>query len=94
MTHPTKMRVMVTMGHGDLNQMVVYADWPRPEPASGEVLIRVGACGLNNTDVNARSGWCWKTVTDGWTYPADQLRAAQAAPISKTPTGGNIVVSP
>ncbi len=67
MTLPATMRAMVTMGHGDLDQMVLHADWPRPEPAAGEVLIRVGACGLNNTDVNTRSGWYSKTVTDATT---------------------------
>ena len=67
MTLPSKMRAMVTMGHGDLDQMVLREDWPRPEPAAGEVLIRVGACGLNNTDVNTRSGWYSKTVTDATT---------------------------
>ncbi|MBU2982947.1 alcohol dehydrogenase family protein [Lentibacter algarum] len=61
------MRAMVTMGHGDLDQMVLHEDWPRPDPAPGEVLIRVGACGLNNTDVNTRSGWYSKTVTDATT---------------------------
>lgn len=64
---PETMRAMVTMGHGDLDQMVLHADWPRPDPAAGEVLIRVGACGLNNTDVNTRSGWYSKTVTDATT---------------------------
>jgi len=67
MTLPTTMNAMVTMGHGDLEQMVWHEDWPRPEPASGEVLIRVKACGLNNTDVNTRSGWYSKTVTDATT---------------------------
>ncbi|WP_252731458.1 alcohol dehydrogenase family protein [Lentibacter algarum] len=67
MTLPKTMRAMVTMGHGDLDQMVLHEDWPRPDPAPGEVLIRVGACGLNNTDVNTRSGWYSKTVTDATT---------------------------
>lgn len=67
MNLPSKMRAMVTMGHGDLDQMVLHDDWPRPEPAAGEVLIRVGACGLNNTDVNTRTGWYSKTVTDATT---------------------------
>ena len=67
MTLPSAMKAMVTMGHGDLDQMVLHKDWPRPEPATGEVLVRVGACGLNNTDVNTRSGWYSKTVTDATT---------------------------
>lgn len=67
---PTTMRAMVTMGHGDLDQIVLQSDWPRPEPAPGEVLIRVGACGLNNTDVNTRTGWYSKSVTEATTGAA------------------------
>ena len=73
MTLPATMKAMVTMGHGDLNQMVLHTDWPRPEPASNEVLIKVGACGLNNTDVNTRSGWYSKTVTDATTGGAFEV---------------------
>jgi NADPH:quinone reductase-like Zn-dependent oxidoreductase len=61
------MRAMVTIGHGGLDQLVFHDDWPRPEPAAGEVLVKVGACGLNNTDVNTRSGWYSKTVQDATT---------------------------
>ena len=67
MSLPNTMTAMVTMGHGGLEQMVLHDDWPRPDPAPGEVLIRVAACGLNNTDVNTRSGWYSKTVTDATT---------------------------
>lgn len=67
MTLPKTMHAMVTMGHGDLDQMVWHQDWPRPEPAVGEVLIRVLACGLNNTDVNTRSGWYSKAVSEATT---------------------------
>lgn len=67
MTLPSTMRAMVTMGHGDLDMMVFHPDWPRPDPAPGEALIRVGACGLNNTDVNTRSGWYSKAVTGATT---------------------------
>ncbi|WP_282152562.1 alcohol dehydrogenase family protein [Ruegeria atlantica] len=70
MSLPDKMKAMVTMGHGGLEQMVLHKDWPRPEPAAGEVLIKVAACGLNNTDVNTRSGWYSKTVTDATTGDA------------------------
>lgn len=67
MTLPTTMTAMVTMGHGGLDQMVLHTDWPRPEPAADEVLIRVRACGLNNTDVNTRSGWYSKAVNEATT---------------------------
>ena len=67
MTEQHAMRAMVTIGHGGLDQLVFHDDWPRPEPAAGEVLVKVGACGLNNTDVNTRSGWYSKTVQDATT---------------------------
>lgn len=86
---PTTMRAMVTMGHGGLEQMVFHPEWPRPEPAAGEVLIKVGACGLNNTDVNTRSGWYSKAVSDATTGDAfDTVN-------NDDPTwGGNPIVFP
>lgn len=63
-TLPQTMRAMVTMGHGGLEQMVLHEHWPRPDPQPGEALIAVRACGLNNTDVNTRTGWYSKAVTD------------------------------
>ncbi|MEO0830769.1 MAG: alcohol dehydrogenase family protein [Pseudomonadota bacterium] len=59
---PETMKAMVTMGHGGADQTVWRTDWPRPEPAAGDVLVRVGACGLNNTDINTRAGWYSKSV--------------------------------
>lgn len=58
------MRAMITMGHGGLDQLVLHQDWPTPEPTVDEVLIKVGACGLNNPDVNTRVGWYSKAVTE------------------------------
>lgn len=70
MNLPKTMRAMVTIGHGDLDQIVLQEDWPRPDPAPGDVLIRVGACGLNNTDVNTRTGWYSKAVSEATTGDA------------------------
>lgn len=70
MTLPKTMRAMVTMGHGDLGQLVLHCDWPVPLPAANEVLIKVGACGLNNTDVNTRTGWYSKAVSAATTGDA------------------------
>ena len=87
MTLPDTMRAMVTMGHGEIDQMVLHTDWLRPEPAPDQVLVRVGACGLNNTDVNTRSGWYSKAVTEATTGGAyntvnDEDPTWGAAPIS------------
>lgn len=63
----TKMKAMVLTGHGGLDKYEWREDWPRPEPGPMDVLIQVGACGLNNTDVNTRSGWYSKTVNEATT---------------------------
>lgn len=67
MTIPATMKAIVLEGHGGLDKLVWHEDWPTPKPGPGEVLIKVGACGLNNTDVNTRSGWYSKTVSDATT---------------------------
>jgi NADPH:quinone reductase-like Zn-dependent oxidoreductase len=44
--------------------------WPVPEPAPDEVLIAVGACAVNATDINTRTGWYAKGESDGaWDAP-------------------------
>ena len=60
---PATMKAMVTMGHGGMDQVVWHEDWPVPTPGPHEVLVKVAACGLNNTDVNTRLGWYSKAVT-------------------------------
>ncbi|GAB5446757.1 alcohol dehydrogenase family protein [Gymnodinialimonas sp.] len=67
MTLPTTMQAMVLTGHGDLDAYQWHEDWPVPQPGPGEVLVEVGATGLNNTDVNTRSGWYSKAVTEATT---------------------------
>ena len=61
------MRAVVLTGHGGLDKLEYHQDWPTPKPASGEVLVRVGACGLNNTDINTRTAWYSTSVTEGVT---------------------------
>ena len=63
MALPKTMRAMVTIGHGGPDKLVWHEDWPMPEAGLGEVLVRVKACGLNNTDINTRTGWYSKAVT-------------------------------
>jgi len=59
------MRAMVLTGHGGLDKLEYHEDWPVPQPGPGEVQVRVGACGINNTDVNTRAAWYSKAVTEG-----------------------------
>lgn len=69
---PDTMRAMVLTGHGGLDKYEFRTDWPTPSPAPNQVLIRVHACGLNNTDVNTRSGWYSKAVSEATTGGAYQ----------------------
>jgi NADPH:quinone reductase-like Zn-dependent oxidoreductase len=54
---PRTMRGVWLTGHGDLNMLEVHTDIPVPQPGPREVLIRVAAAGVNNTDINTRTGW-------------------------------------
>ncbi|MGI9433777.1 MAG: alcohol dehydrogenase family protein [Geminicoccaceae bacterium] len=64
---PQTMCAVVLTGHGGLDKLVFHDDWPVPTPSSNQVLIKVHACGLNNTDVNTRSGWYSKAVSEATT---------------------------
>jgi len=57
------MRAVRTTGHGGLDKLEYGEDVATPSPGRGEVLIRVGACGMNNTDINTRTAWYSKSVT-------------------------------
>ncbi|MTI16501.1 NAD-dependent epimerase/dehydratase family protein [Rhodobacteraceae bacterium RKSG542] len=48
---------VVMTGHGDYDALSYRTDLPKPKPREREVLIRVGAAGVNNTDINTRIGW-------------------------------------
>lgn len=55
MVSQTMSAVLLT-GHGDLDKLVYRTDVPVAQPAAGEVLIEISACGMNNTDVWVRQG--------------------------------------
>ncbi len=59
------MKAIVLTGHGGLDKLEYHEDWPTPRPTAGEVQIKVGACGLNNTDINTRTAWYSKSVIEG-----------------------------
>lgn len=61
------MTAAVLTGHGGFEKLEIHHDWPMPQPQAGEVLIRVAACGVNNTDINTRTGWYDDTVASDTT---------------------------
>lgn len=64
---PETMHAIWLNGHGGFEKLEYRTDVPVPAPEPGEVLIRVGAAGINNTDINTRVGWYSKSVSDGTT---------------------------
>ena len=63
---PTTMHAVLLKAHGGYDQLEYREDIPVPQPQAGEVLVRVHAAGVNNTDINTRIGWYAKEV-DGTT---------------------------
>ena len=58
------MRAVVLSGHGGPDKLEYREEWPIPAPRADEVLIKVRACGLNNTDVNTRTAWYSQSAVD------------------------------
>ncbi|WP_247748123.1 alcohol dehydrogenase family protein [Ruegeria sp. R13_0] len=61
---PETMHAVQLTGHGGIEMLDYRSDVPVPTPGRGEVLIRVAAAGVNNTDINTRIGWYSKAVTE------------------------------
>jgi NADPH:quinone reductase-like Zn-dependent oxidoreductase len=76
------MKAVVTTGNGDYD-MLDYRDVPQPRPGPGELLLKVLAAGVNNTEINTRLGWYSSRVTDG-----TEQAAASAGQDSTLEDGG------
>lgn len=50
------MRAVLTVAHGDRDQLQFRSDYPQPSPDAGEVLVRVAATALNFHDIFTRRG--------------------------------------
>lgn len=95
MTIAANMRAALLTGHGGYDKLSFRDDVPVPTPGPNEVLIRVAAAGVNNTDINTRIGWYSKSVAeatdagaasgidgagdDGWSGAAFQFPRIQGA---------------
>ncbi|NLB19523.1 MAG: alcohol dehydrogenase catalytic domain-containing protein [Clostridium sp.] len=59
------MRAVEVIGYGDINQLKVV-ERTIPEPKDDEVLIKVKACGINNTEIWMREGAYGTDSKSGW----------------------------
>jgi len=75
------MRAVLLTGYGGYDRLQYRIDVPRPTPAPGEVLIQVGACGVNNTDVWTREGAYGASEQSGWQGSAFSFPRIQGADI-------------
>lgn len=81
----TKQRIPVTMkavlltGHGGLERLEYREDIPVPVAGRNEVVIKVQAAGVNNTDINTRIGWYSKTIQSGTVQSASDGSASASA---------------
>lgn len=64
------MKAVVTTGNGGYDRLV-YRDVAVPKPKTGEVLLRVLAAGVNNTEINTRLGWYSASVREGTNVSAE-----------------------
>mgnify|MGYP002713150001 CR=1 FL=1 len=82
---PNVMRGLQLTGHGGLDKLVLRDDIPVPVPGPRDVLIKISAAGVNNTDINTRIGWYSKSNGDsedaGWTGNPLQLPRIQGADV-------------
>lgn len=85
MAYPSQMKGVLLTGFGGFDKLVYREDLPLPAPATGEVLIKVGACGVNNTDLWTREGAYGNAVDDearsGWRGGQFQFPRIQGADI-------------
>lgn len=62
---PLQMAAVLLTGHGGFDKLEYREDVPVPAPGPEEVLIKVAAAAINNTDINTRIGWYSKAVRGG-----------------------------
>lgn len=82
---PDTMHAVLLTGHGGPENLAWREDVPVPRPGPGDVIIRVAAAGVNNTDINTRTGWYSKgdhaAGDAGWTGQPLALPRIQGADV-------------
>jgi len=67
------MYAVITTGNGDYDKLD-YREVARPQIGPGEVLLKVLAAGVNNTEINTRLGWYSASVDSGTEQFSDSER--------------------
>jgi NADPH:quinone reductase-like Zn-dependent oxidoreductase len=106
---PSTMRGVWLTGHGDFDKLELRCDIPLPNIHARDVLIRVAAAAVNNTDINTRTAWYSKSNSDSedasWTGAAIRFPRIQGidvcgrivavgADISHERIGERVIVEP
>jgi len=72
---PKTMHAVLLTGHGGLDKLKYKTDVKVPIPKDDEVLIKISAAGINNTDINTRTGWYSKYKSnDGGSWSGAPLK--------------------
>ncbi len=79
-----QMYAVVTTGTGGYDKLV-YKPVPKPEPGPGDVLIKVRAAGVNNTEINTRLGWYSSSVTESTLDTSDNAERTDGGWNAATP---------
>jgi NADPH:quinone reductase-like Zn-dependent oxidoreductase len=75
---PRTMKAVLLTGNGGFDQLVFRDDVPVPTLLAGDVLIRIGAAAVNNTDINTRIAWYSKGNREGTTSEGAALGYREA----------------
>ena len=88
MSIPEMMAGVVLTGHGGPECLLWRDDLAVPIPCKSDVIIQVGAAGVNNTDINTRTAWYSKGSADAgdaaWTGKPLEFPRIQGADVCGT----------
>lgn len=107
-TVPSEMKGLQLVGHGGPEMLEFNELIPVPQPSVNDVLVRVTAAGVNNTDINTRIGWYSKSDdSDDASWSGEALKfpriqgadvcgiiAAVGSNVSKERIGERVLIEP
>ena len=105
---PKKMKAVLMTGYGDYDKLELVDDFETPNPKENEVLVKVKAAAVNNTDINTRIGWYAKEddpSKESWSGESFKFPRIQGADvcgeivkvgknIDKTRLGQRVIIEP